>query len=225
LLAPPAALAPLWHTRALVLLLLTGAALGSALAPQAAVATDHASRLAGCYLPLLVMNVSFLLYVSRFGLARSIFGDLLGTRRDLTVGALGNLAWGAALVIGVLAAENLLQSLIGFPDSAAAHALVPSSGIEKLCWLGLAAVVGLSEELVYRGYLQRQLAALTGRLGLGIALQALLFGIAHGQQGAWAVARFAVYALAFGWVAARRRTLLPCVLAHIALDLCAGLGV
>jgi len=40
----------------------------------------------------------------------------------------------------------------------------------------------------------------------------------------WAVARFAVYGLLFGWVAARRQTILPCVLAHVALDVYAGVS-
>ncbi len=70
-----------------------------------------------------------------------------------------------------------------------------------------------------------QLSALTGQVPLAIAVQALLFGIAHGEQGAWAVARFALYGLALGWVAATRRSLLPTMLCHAAIDVYAALSV
>ena len=220
--APPQALAPLWHTRALVLLILAVAATGSVLGPQARALTAPASRLVGLYLPLWIVSVSLTFYVSRFGLERSIFVELFGSRAGRERDVLRNVAWALGLVISLLCVEKLLQNVVGLPDSAAAHALAAQSPLEKSCWLGLAASVGFSEELVYRGYLQRQLAALSGQLGLGIALQAALFGIAHGEQGQWAVGRFAVYGLLFGWVAARRKTILPCVLAHVTLDVYAG---
>jgi membrane protease YdiL (CAAX protease family) len=83
-------------------------------------------------------------------------------------------------------------------------------------------LIGWTEELVYRGYLRQQLTALSGSVVLGVLLQAFLFGVAHGEQGPWAVARFAAYGAAFGGVAARERTIVPCVLCHVVLDLYAG---
>lgn len=220
--APVLTLAPLWHTRALVLLILAVAITGSLLGPQARPAP--ASRLVELYLPLLVVNLSLAFYVSRFGLGRSFFWDLFSRRSSTLSDALGNAAWAAGLVGSVLCIEKLLEALVGLPDSAAAHVLTAQSQLERACWLGVAACVGFSEELVYRGYLQRQLAAQTGNLGLAIAFQAALFGIAHAEQGQWAVARFGFYGLLFGGVAASRHTILPCVLAHVALDISAGLG-
>jgi uncharacterized protein len=215
--------APYWHTRALVLLLLAVAATGTALEARPELAAGSATQLGARYLPLLVVNLSLSLYVLWFGLRRGVHWQLFGIGRG-TGSALGDLAWATALAVGVIGAENALQTLLGLPESAASHALVPASGVARLCWLGLVPVVGLSEELVYRGYLQRQLAALTGQVWLGVTLQALLFGVAHGEQGGAAVARFALYGLAFGWVAQKRRTLLPCVLCHVALDIAAGFG-
>ena len=76
---------------------------------------------------------------------------------------------------------------------------------------------------MYRGYLQTQLTALTGRLSLGILLQSVLFGIAHLEQGGVAGARFAFYGCVFGGLARWRRTLYPGIIAHIAIDLASGL--
>jgi membrane protease YdiL (CAAX protease family) len=110
------------------------------------------------------------------------------------------------------------------PESLFAHALLPNLPGEKAGWALLSVVIGGSEELVYRGYLRQQLQALSGSGWLAVLLQALLFGIAHGAQGQWAVARFAVYGALWGWLAQRRRSIVPCVLCHVGLDVYAGLA-
>ena len=81
----------------------------------------------------------------------------------------------------------------------------------------------LCEEIVFRGYLQRQFAVLTGRPGVALVLQALLFGITHGEQGVGAVARVFAYGIGFGAIALWRRSLLPGVLCHVWTDLASGL--
>jgi hypothetical protein len=83
--------------------------------------------------------------------------------------------------------------------------------------------VGVCEEVVYRGYLQTQLAAFTGRAGLAVVLQAALFGMAHGEQGLAVVVRFTLYGVVFGALARWRRSLLPGIAAHIGIDLASGL--
>ena len=212
-------LAPFWHTRALVLLMLVVAGLGSLLGADATPSVTMGSRLARSYLPLLLVNVSLAAYVSRFGLESGVFWRLVGR---VSVRRLGvQLGWTAALLALILGAESVLAWL-GMPESLFAHAVLPRLARERASWLVLATLIGGSEELVYRGYLRQQLAALSGSVALGIVLQALLFGIAHGEQGQWAVARFAAYGLAFGCVATRERSIVPCVLCHVGLDLYAG---
>lgn len=125
----------------------------------------------------------------------------------------------------LILAENSLQTRWGMPESTAAHALLPTTASAHVAWFCVAALVGLSEELVYRGYLQRQLGAASGQPLVGIVAQALLFGIAHGEQGPWAVARFAAYAVALGGLAAARKSLVPGILCHVALDCYAASSV
>ena len=216
----PSLLAPPWHTRALVGLMLAvaGAAVGLG---AGASPSDVASPVAA-YLPLAIVNVGLLLYTCRVGLERSILGRVFSQGpydwRRVRV----DLACAVGVALALIVAESALQSLLGLPESTAAHALLPRTLAEKLAWLLVAVIVGVSEEVVYRGYLQRQLAALSGWLPFGVLAQALLFGIAHGEQGGWAVARFAVYALGLGWLAAARKSLLPCALGHVVVDLLAG---
>ena len=78
-----------------------------------------------------------------------------------------------------------------------------------------AVTVGFCEEVIYRGYLQTQLTAFTGRASIAVVLQAALFGIAHGEQGLAVVVRFTLYGVLFGGLARWRRSLLPGIAAHI----------
>jgi membrane protease YdiL (CAAX protease family) len=66
-------------------------------------------------------------------------------------------------------------------------------------------------------------SAFTGRAWLAILIQAVIFGLAHAQQGAASAARIAIYGLALGAVAQSRRSVVPCILAHVATDLVSGL--
>lgn len=100
--------------------------------------------------------------------------------------------------------------------------LLPGNGVERLGWAAVALSAGFCEEVVYRGYLQSQLAWFTRREGAGILLQALLFGIAHGEQGGAAALRSVVYGVLFGVVARWRRSLWPGIVCHVAIDLTSG---
>jgi len=211
-------LAPLWHTRALTLMLLAVAAAGTVLDSVPPRAAPSAS--AESYGALLLVNLGLAFYAARLGLGRSVFWQLIGSRERPRL--LRDVAWAGALGGLILAFEAALQLWFGMPESVAARALLPRLSAEKASWTLLALVIGTSEELVYRSYLRQQLQALSGSAGLAVLLQALLFGIAHGAQGGWAVARFAAYGLAFGYVAQRERSIVPCVLCHVGLDLYAG---
>jgi uncharacterized protein len=217
-------LAPLWHTQTLVALMLAVAVTGTVRGTEAqAIAAAPASWSA--YVPLMIVNAGLSLYVVRVGLPRSIFGALFSQGSYDKRRLLGDLASAGVLAVLLLTAENGFQALLGVPASTAAHALLPATFGARLAWFWVAALVGLSEELVYRGYLQRQLGAMSGQVPFGIVVQAMLFGIAHGEQGPWAVARFALYAVVLGWVTTARRSLLPSVMCHIAIDWYAALSV
>ncbi len=211
-------LAPLWHTQVLVGLMLLVAITGTVSGPAIQPAATTASLVWSVCVPLIVVNLGLAVYVCRVGLRSSVLAELLSEGRYDKRRLLGDLATAAGLALLLILAEGGFQRLLGVPESAASHALLPNTGFEKFSWLFGAGLIGFSEELVYRGYLQRQLAALSGHVPLGVVAQALLFGIAHGEQGAWAVARFAAYALGLGWVAVTRRSLWPTILCHAAID-------
>ena len=223
------ALAPQWHTALLVTLIVAVAVTGTLLerhAPSAraiAPATGPAQgRIVAQYLPILLVNWGLTLYVCRLFRTHNALPQLLG--RGLGEGGVV-LDLALALVLGVLivVAESLAVHASGAGRNAAASALLPSTEAERLTWLCVALSVGFCEEVVYRGYLQTQLAALSGRSSLGILLQAVLFGIAHLEQGAAAALRIACYGLALGMLARMRRRLLPGIVCHVGIDLASAL--
>jgi membrane protease YdiL (CAAX protease family) len=82
---------------------------------------------------------------------------------------------------------------------------------------------GISEEIVFRGYLQRQLTALTGRTWLALLLQVTVFGIAHGYQGVQNCVAIALYGALFTLLALWRKSLRPGMIAHACTDIAGGL--
>jgi membrane protease YdiL (CAAX protease family) len=101
--------------------------------------------------------------------------------------------------------------------------LAPANGLEIAAWGALCIVVGFSEELVFRGYLQLQSISLLRSTALGLAISALVFGAAHGYQGIRGMCLISIYGALFGGIALLRRNLLPGMLAHSWHDFATGL--
>jgi membrane protease YdiL (CAAX protease family) len=111
---------------------------------------------------------------------------------DLVFGAIGFFA-------AALAAEALTRALGGTHANTAF--LLPHGVPESVLWVFVSVTAGVCEEIVFRGYLQRQLAALTGSVTAGILLQAVAFGISHGYQGVAPMAVAGSYGLVLGILA------------------------
>ena len=92
--------------------------------------------------------------------------------------------------------------------------LLPHTNPELLLWLALSATAGFCEEIIFRGYLQRQFASFTRNAVAGLVLSALVFGLAHGYEGGRRMALIAVYGALFGLMARWRRSLRPGMMAH-----------
>ena len=90
----------------------------------------------------------------------------------------------------------------------------------------LCALVGIAEELVFRGYLQQQFTAWArGAAAAGVVFSAMMFGAAHGYEGARAMFLLAVFGAFFSLLALFRRNLRAGIFAHSWHDAIAGLTV
>jgi membrane protease YdiL (CAAX protease family) len=104
--------------------------------------------------------------------------------------------------------------------------LAPENGTEIACWVVLCCFAGTIEEIVFRGYLQRQFSAWAGGgAAWGVAFSALLFGAAHGYQGGRNMVLLAIFGALFSGLAIVRRSLRAGIIAHSWHDLIAGLAL
>ena len=185
-------------------------------------ASSSAERIWQQYLPLLLVNGMLALYAVRLFRTRNVLPELVGRRWQSAPDAFVDLLYASLAFVSIMSLEALTRPLFAGRNAALA-ALLPSTEAERLTWLFVASTVGLCEEVVYRGYLQTQLSAFTGSALLGVVLQALLFGLAHLEQGGGAALRIGGYGLILGVLAQHRRSLLPGMACHVGIDLVSGL--
>lgn len=100
--------------------------------------------------------------------------------------------------------------------------LVPGTTVELMVWFCLCLTAGICEEIIFRGYLQRQFAIVTRTTLGGVALSAIFFGAAHGYEGGPRMLLIGIYGLLFGLLAWRRESLRPGMMAHAWHDALAG---
>jgi membrane protease YdiL (CAAX protease family) len=149
-----------WHT----LIVLVIAALN---AFRAAIYANQARAGLGTsrshlYLRTIAFECAFLALVTlgvwlRGSSLQTIFGQ-----RWRSVGQVyRDLGSGLALWFVAIVAVSILGGHNGPPDAAIAF-LLPQTPAEMTLWMIVSILAGISEEAIYRGYLQKQFAALTG---------------------------------------------------------------
>lgn len=113
--------------------------------------------------------------------------------------------------------------LVGPSHGPAGPLVLPPEGpLNIALWFAVSTTAGFAEEIIYRGYLQKQLQALTGSVAFAVILQAILFGFGHTYQGLKAVFVISILGLLYGLLAAWRKNLLPGMVSHAWSDMFAG---
>jgi len=102
--------------------------------------------------------------------------------------------------------------------------LIPRSGMELTIWISLSVIAGLVEEILFRGYLQKQIGVIAGNIYWGVIGSAVIFGAGHGYEGTKNMIRIAVFGAMFGALAVWRKSLRPGMMAHAAQDTLAGVA-
>ncbi len=101
--------------------------------------------------------------------------------------------------------------------------LLPQSQLEIFFWILTSITAGICEEIIFRGYFQRQFSAWTGNVPAGVLLSAAAFGAGHIYQGWRSAIIIVVYGLLFGILAEMRKSLRPGMMTHAWHDGFAGL--
>jgi hypothetical protein len=88
----------------------------------------------------------------------------------------------------------------------------------------LTVTAGICEEIIFRGYLQRQFSVFFRSAAAGVMLQGVIFGASHGCQGPKFMVIIVVYGVLFGLLAQSRRSLRPGMFGHFLQDLIVGIA-
>ena len=220
-------LAPAWHTAVLGAILLgtyfAGAWLQSRAGAGPGIAPNHRGVL-GVYLAAMALDWALFYYVWRFTTRggtplRDLVGGRWASARDVALDvAIAVPFW----VVWSLTAQ-LVHRLLGPSAAKSVDVLLPRTFLEAAVWILVCLTAGFCEEVIFRGYLQKQLYALTGSAAVAVVLQAAAFGIGHGYQGVKNVAVITVLGLLYGVLALWRGSTRPGMLAHAWSDVYAGL--
>jgi membrane protease YdiL (CAAX protease family) len=158
---------------------------------------------------------------SQGGSLRELIGGSWGRVRDFWRDVLVAIVfWLVALVC--LGALRLALHVNRSVD--VARLLAPYSRVEIVLWMLMSLTAGFCEEVIFRGYLQRQFIAWSGKPFLGILLSAAVFASVHAYQGAGRAVIVAVFGAMFGILAYWRRSLRPGIMAHARHDTIFGLA-
>ncbi|MGA7841348.1 MAG: CPBP family intramembrane glutamic endopeptidase [Candidatus Acidiferrales bacterium] len=98
----------------------------------------------------------------------------------------------------------------------------PTGFAEVTLWILLCISAGIGEEIVFRGYMQKQFQGATGSLKAAVILQGAIFGLAHAYQGWKQTFVIAVLGILYGALVAWRRNLRASMIAHAWSDIFEG---
>ncbi len=186
---------------------------------QLELAKDVSDPSVEIYLPTMLVQLLILLVVAFAVRSEGVGGADIGLR--------GLTRWTVLQAVGFFFFANLillfLQTLIATssPDSfTGITPLLPQTLLQKLTWVVLCAIVAVSEEVTYRGYLMTRLAQLgRGRIWLGVLLSTLSFASGHLYQGPGGFVLIFVYGIMFCLLCLYTGSLYPAIIAHFLQDI------
>jgi hypothetical protein len=217
-------LAPFWHT-AIVVFVLIGASLGG---------SRGVHPLAGhSKLPQYLWTMAWEWILAGFvylGIRKRIkLSELIGGRWANVEDILRDLIIAAGFWLVAVAVLGAGAKLLHLDDGSKFDTmrrqlgfLIPDTNLELLMWFLLSTTAGICEEIIFRGYLQRQFAAITRSMLAGVVLSAVIFGAAHGYEGGPRMLLIGVFGLMFGLLAWWRKSLRPGMIAHAWHDALSG---
>jgi uncharacterized protein len=152
---------------------------------------------------------------------RDLIGGKWSRPRDVLIDI------GVALLFWMVVVTFLLVFALVFGQNTAGikaiKTMFPQGPLEMVLWVVLSVSAGFCEEVMFRGYLQRQFLALTGMEPAAVVCQALVFGAAHLYQGVKGAIAIAGYGALFGILAISRKSLRPGMIQHASQDTFSGL--
>jgi membrane protease YdiL (CAAX protease family) len=218
-------IAPRWHTLVVLLLVFAFSAL-------AALGAHSRSMTPPVQPQVRVVGYTFAAAVEWSIVAIVWFGvrlrnvslrDLIGGRWSNGPAVLRDFGIAALFFIASNIVSALLARFLKVDSGQAIRDMLPHGETESALYLLLALTAGICEEIVFRGYLQKQFTAMTGNAAAAVVAQGVLFAVFHGNQGLKFMAIVAMYGWLLGALAYWRRSVRPGMIAHFVQDGLVGL--
>jgi uncharacterized protein len=228
-----ALIAPIWHTLLIVALILANSFMGSSKVGAVHGSSSRILLYGGTFVTQFVLILLVWFGIRLRGIRMH---DLIGGRWDtveaflLDVGiAIGFwivallLLFGIRIALGTIDLHNMQKSA----DDAVRllGPIAPHTYLEAGLFVLLSVFAGLFEEIIFRGYLQRQFGALGQNAIIGIVASGVIFGLAHGYQGGRMMVAIGFFGVFFGILAHLRKSLRPGMMAHAFQDSVAGIAL
>ncbi len=217
-------LAPWWHTTILVIVLLTVSINGTRASQP--VVGEHKLAQYIWTMGLEWMLVGYIwLGVRKRLRMRDLIGGRWATLEDFFLDIVyAAVFWVAAMVVLGLCAKAMHLDQAGKIESMREQIsfLAPGTNLELAVWFCLSWTAGFCEEIIFRGYLQRQFTAMGKSAIFGIILSSIVFGASHGYEGAARMFLIAIFGLMFSLLAWWRKSLRPGMIAHAWHDSLSG---
>jgi len=160
------------------------------------------------------------------GTMRELIGGRWKSVEDFLLDvAIATGAWFGALMLLAVAAFAMGMNQPGNIDDARKQIgfLAPQNSLEVFLWVCLSATAGFCEEVLFRGYFQKQFTRLLRSRWIALVVVSILFGLGHGYEGPRRMALIAVLGLVFGVLSLVRKSLRPAMMAHTLQDTISGL--
>jgi len=231
--AKPALIAPLWHTLLISALILGNSFLGSSKIGAVKGSGSRILLYGGTFVTQLILILLIWFGIRLRGVRMR---DLIGGRWKTVESFLLDAAlafgfwitsllvlFGIRVALGTIDLHNMQKSV---DDTVRLLGpMAPHTNLEAGLFVLLSVCAGLFEEIIFRGYLQRQFAALGRNAIIGIVASGALFGLAHGYQGPRMMVVIGFYGIFFGILAHLRKSLRPGMMAHAFQDSIAGIAL
>ena len=190
-------------------------------APQNSLQVE--SKIAQLYVPTLVLQIlilaSILMAIIKDGETLASLGI---KRKDFSWINLGISIGFMIFALVFLNVLHLALSSLGLPISKDIALILPRTIAERIIWIILAIMTGVSEEICFRGFVISRMGILTRSVWPGVVLGSLAFSIGHSYQGIGGVIVIGTYGLMFALLFLARGSLVPCIIAHALQDILAS---
>lgn len=225
----PTLIAPRWHLAVFLWILMAITLRGGAGLRRFMVVGHPEARqfYVACYMSLAIIFQWAMVAFVWLGIRKTgtTLRELVGGRwatvwdvaKDIGIGLAFWFAWWLVLITFTLVTGVRSQMPVEV------RALVPTTGSALVLWTIVSVTAGFCEELMFRGYLQRQFLAMSGSAPIACIAQGLLFGAAHSYQGLHAMVSIGVLGILFGALSTWRKSLRPGMIAHAWYDGIIGL--